>query len=543
MYRIVCKNNENEYILHDERYPNLQVIEPKLSLEVNASSKLTFNILPTHQNYQYINVLSSEILVFEGDGRIFSGRVLNIASDFYNRKSITCEGELGYLLDSNQRQAEYHNISVKDYFGTLISKHNAMVESNHQFTVGTVNVTDPNDSLYRFSNYEDTFNTIQDKLINRLGGYIRTRRSNGVKYIDYIKDYGNINTQTIEFGKNLLDLTQFIKGENVKTALIPLGAKVETPSENENTECEERVTIESVNGGLDYVYDEDSVNLFGWIYDVATFDDIHIPSILKTRGEQELAKYKLLSYQIEIKGVDLHLLDVNVEKIKLGDMIRIISKPHKVDRFMLVSQLELDLVNPQNSVLTLGGSQDTLTDISNKNNVKADVEIIKSDYLKNQDFSQIKNNFSELSSSISQSAENILLEVYSKCATKDDIDSATEYFKSSIDVLNNMIEFKFNTATSQTTSLEEKVTSNQTLLEEYIRFQGALIELGRVGNDFTAQLSNTELAFLQNNVKIAYINNNKMNITDAEVKNKLSIGNFDFKPRSNGNLSFLWGGN
>ena len=89
------------------------------------------------------------------------------------------------------------------------------------------------------------------------------------------------------------------------------------------------------------------------------------------------------------------------------------------------------------------------------------------------------------------------------------------------------------------------ITSNQQLLEEYIRFQGALIELGRVGNSFVAKLSNEKLAFLQDNVEIAYISNNKLYITDAEVRNKLTIGNptngyFDFIPRANGNLSLKW---
>ena len=47
-------------------------------------------------------------------------------------------------------------------------------------------------------------------------------------------------------------------------------------------------------------------------------------------------------------------------------------------------------------------------------------------------------------------------------------------------------------------------------LEEYIRFKGALIELGKVGNAFTAELSNEELAFKENGQKIAYISNQSL---------------------------------
>lgn len=98
-----------------------------------------------------------------------------------------------------------------------------------------------------------------------------------------------------------------------------------------------------------------------------------------------------------------------------------------------------------------------------------------------------------------------------------------------------------------TDELKDNIATNQELLEEYIRFKGALIELGKVGNAFTAELSNNELAFKENGQKIAYISNNSLVITNAEVRNKLSLGNetrgwFDFIPRSNGNLSIKWRG-
>ena len=56
--------------------------------------------------------------------------------------------------------------------------------------------------------------------------------------------------------------------------------------------------------------------------------------------------------------------------------------------------------------------------------------------------------------------------------------------------------------TQITNEIINNVSANQTLLEEYIRFKGALIELGKVGNAFTAELSNEELAFKENGQKI-----------------------------------------
>ena len=43
---------------------------------------------------------------------------------------------------------------------------------------------------------------------------------------------------------------------------------------------------------------------------------------------------------------------------------------------------------------------------------------------------------------------------------------------------------------------------------------------------------------------MAYISNNKLYITDVEIKNRLSMGSgkgyFDWLPRQNGNLSLVW---
>lgn len=543
MYQITCDG----LILHDVRLEtDYRVISPKCKLKMNTTGTLTFQIAPTHPYYSQIQKLKSEITLTQDGEWIFTGRVLNDEKDFDNIKTVECEGELAYLLDSNQRQAEYHDLSVSGYFTTLINKHNAAVpEQKKQFTVGIVNVQDNNDSLYRYSNYENTWNTIKDKLINRLGGYIRSRHLNGVRYIDYITDYGNVNDQVINFGENLLDLKQYIKGENIATAIIPLGATIEGEDQSDSA-VQKRVTIESVNDGKDYVFDQDAVDLYGWVYDTVTFDAVTVPANLLRKGQETLAERKKLTLEIQLNAVDLHLLDVDIEKIKLGDKIRVISKPHGIDRYMTVSDLTIDISKASGTKIVLGDVITSLTDVTNKGaDLTARVENIISDYGFKTDIQSIRNTVNELSSNLSQTAQNILLEVYSNCASNDDVEAVTEQLKSSIEILNNLIEFRFESAITQTETVAGIVTENQQLLEEYIRFQGALIELGKVGNAFTAKLSNEKLAFLQDNVEIAYISNNKLYITDAEIKNKLTIGNsingyFDFIPRANGNLSLKW---
>lgn len=180
--------------------------------------------------YDALQKMKSEIEVYQDGEFLGAYRVLNTDLDFNNIKAVTCEGELAYLLDSVQRPSEYHDISVEDYFETLISNHNDDVDEDKQFAVGAVTVTDPNDSLYRIHNYESTWECVDDKLIDRLGGYVRCRRVNGVRTIDYVTSYGNVNTQIIRFGENILDLTRDIRVRILPPCLsrsVPLMKKPE----------------------------------------------------------------------------------------------------------------------------------------------------------------------------------------------------------------------------------------------------------------------------------------------------------------------------
>lgn len=109
------------------------------------------------------------------------------------------------------------------------------------------------------------------------------------------------------------------------------------------------------------------------------------------------------------------------------------------------------------------------------------------------------------------------------------------------------IEFRFSDANGRIQDVSDALSSNQKLLEEYIRFKGALMELGRSDSDFIAKLSNERLSFYEGSNEIAYISNNALNITDAQIRRRLSISyvddsgeikyTYDWIVRSNGHIT------
>ena len=521
-------------LLYDPRVSDCAVADAKAELEVNKTGSLSFNIAPTHPLYDSILKLKSEISVYQDGHFLGAFRVLNTDLDFNNIKTVTCEGELAYLLDSVQRAGEYHDISVSDYFRLLITNHNADVDSGKTFQVGTVTVTDPNDSLYRIHNYESTWECIEDKLIDRLGGYIRCRRVNGVRTVDYVSNYGSINTQVIRFGENILDLSKEIRGEDVATVLVPLGASDE--------ETDVRLTVESVNEGLDYIENAAAITAYGRIVKTEIWDDVTVASNLLTKGYARLAELSAPKITLTMSAVDLHLVDVSVERIKIGDSIRVVSEPHELDEYMMVQKLSLDFQHPENSVVTLGTVRQTLDKAINEGKQEPWEDILNAQSAIRQSISNVRTTVQECYSEISKTAEEIRSEVSESYLAKSELETIQRDFQTSITQSASEIRMDFTTITNE---ISNTVSANQQLLEEYIRFRGALIELGKVGNAFTAELSNEQLAFKENGQTIAYISNQSLVITNAEIRSKLSLGTeergwFDFIPRATGNLSIQW---
>lgn len=323
------------------------VLSPKLTLEVNHSGSLTFVMAPTHPLYNSIKKLKTIVTVYMSDILLFEGRILQDERDFRNRKTVYCEGNLSYLCDSVQKPYSFEG-SIRAYLERMISQHNDQVEEAKRFILGDITVTLDSESTFVSEEYVNTLDSVSSGLVDNFGGYIRTRRANGHIYLDYLKDFNRTSSQIIEFGANLLDLTEYISAENVFTVLIPLGA--------------DGLTVAKENDGKDYIVNEEAVELFGKIWRVETWEDIIVPRTLLRIGTEYLKEAVKMALTLEIKAIDLSMMSVDYESILLGDMVRVLSVPHGLDDEFLCSKIEYDLNNPSNTVYTFGASRRTLTD-------------------------------------------------------------------------------------------------------------------------------------------------------------------------------------
>lgn len=343
---------------------NMRITDPKLILEDCAAGSLSMTLPPTNKAYDTIVRLVTDIRVDKDGAEFWEGRVISEDKDFWNNRTLVCEGALAFFNDTSQPQAEYSGLSIREYMEKLINVHNSKVGSNRQFAIGAVTVYD-NDFPTRYTNNEKTIELF-NALVEEYGGHLRVRKQDGVRYVDFLRECPDTCSQIIQFGSNLIEFTRNWDSTEYATVIVPLGTRLE---ESPIEALDAYLTVESVNDGKMYVQNDEAVASYGWIEKVVSWDGVDNPDTLLSKAKTYLEDLQFDNMEIEVSAVDLHYMNVSYEAVKLLDEIRVISRPHGLDRMFPVTKLEIPLDNPEKTQFTLGISvQTSLTTVNNQIN-------------------------------------------------------------------------------------------------------------------------------------------------------------------------------
>lgn len=144
-----------------------------------------------------------------------------------------------------------------------------------------------------------------------------------------------------------------------------------------------------------------------------------------------------------------------------------------------------------------------------------------------KDMDSITASVTETRTELTTTTEN----VYDALGRLQDTAVSTEELESVKQLLitqwSDQLEYRFTQVTNLIDSTNGTIAENQRLLEQYIRFEGARITLGRSDSAIQAVLSNDKLEFVENGQTVAYISNRMLYITDAHITGSLSFGNAD----------------
>lgn len=330
--------------------------DAKITYEINKAGSFTFTIPVMHPEYNNFKKLKSIITVKDDNEEIWRGRVIDTTKDFYNNKKIVCEGELAFLNDGLIEPYDYSDsgITVGQMLNKYISSYRTNCPTERDIRLGMITAVNSSTVIYpKSESYATILPDMISTLVDVCGGYLHIRRSNNISYLDYLNMEINLSDQQITFGVNLLDLEEYVNAADVYTYLIPLGKKDDDGNP---------LTIESVNGGSNYIKSVDGEKLYGKIERCITWDNITNANLLKTTAQEELSKAIQEVTSIEITAVDLKLLGADVDSIEVGQYVTVISPPHDIHDNFLCSKIELNLLQPSNSVYTFGVTRSSMTE-------------------------------------------------------------------------------------------------------------------------------------------------------------------------------------
>jgi hypothetical protein len=347
-------------ILLNNEIPVTDLLDASVTLEKNKVGTCKFQIAADNPNYDLFKKLTSEISVIDTTGALlFNGRVLDTDINFYNSKTILCESSFSYFNDSVALIYDYQG-TLKGYINKLLTFHNSQVSENRRIYAGEITVEDPNAYLhYSDSTGPTIMELLQSKVIKKYGGYMTVRKTDGKNYLDYVSEVPYKLQQEIKLGENLLDLAKESKGEDIYTVVYPTGARKRVVNEEGREEDGDPITIESVNNGSPFVEDNHAIEQFGRIVKHVHYDDVTEPMNLKNKAIKDLGAGTLNLEDIEIKAVDTSLMG-SPDSFKLLRWVKVDSPIHGVEQHYLIEKLHLDLMNPENNTISVGGVRESL---------------------------------------------------------------------------------------------------------------------------------------------------------------------------------------
>lgn len=401
IYAYPYGNPDAKLLLYRPNDPQTLVLSPKLTREVSKGGSLIFTMTRDHAQYDMLQKLSTVVQVQRDGKEIWRGRVLKHEADFYNRRVVYCEGALSYFNDSSITPFNYKG-TLRQFLQHLIDAHNDQVKSKMKcFQLGTVTAA-LGDLVVQFGDadqygvgedYGKVWDILDKLVLKVFGGYFycsfdSATGLNVLNYCDQAVEAKRQTAQKIEYGRNLLNLSETTDATDLYTRIYPIGNKhtVDTskwyyklmwwrdPSKDKHEERwgimgTDAATVAQYLPASGYSYNleegwiqnDAAVQKFGIITRIVELDTDSANDTFAA-GVQALQQNYAMKTSYTIRAVDLVDAGYDTDRLDFSMYSHIVSAPHSVDAVMLCTKLVEPLEKPAQKEFTFGMTRRTLTD-------------------------------------------------------------------------------------------------------------------------------------------------------------------------------------
>jgi hypothetical protein len=549
MYQLKYK----DYILHDMRLADEKLIirDPSVKLAVSKAGEMSFTVDEEHPYLSNLRRMSGLVELLDGTFPIYRGRITTDTKDFYGAHKIETEGIMAALNDSiikpfsfpedfkdddDYKAAAASGNVVDFFFRWIFAQHNSQVSTEQQIKPGVCTVTDSNNYITRSaSEYATAMSTISDKLIkSALGGYLLIRYEDDGNYLDYYAALPLTNTQSVEFAENLLDLSSETDGTNIYTAILPEGKDgltIEALSDGD-------LTDDLVKSGLT-IYSKSGMATYGRITRHIKWDDVTVAANLQTKAKAALADNGLsMPETITCKAVDLGWQD-GIQHFRVGRMTALFSTPHGYSASYPLMELAPDILDPGNTQITLGATQQTYTgaQIDAKRETDKRIESTRQEISERVDesSSQVIQATHQQITDLQQNVNSIILSALENYVETGDFDSYKEEVSTKLSVLTDQLSIDITKVTERIDKVDGDLQSKYSEITKAFRFTSDGLIIGETGNEILLRLDNDVLQFVRNNTPELQITAEGVEAMRIKVS-ILCIGNVVWTEDENGDV-------
>lgn len=549
MYQLKYK----DYILHDMRLADEKIIvrDPSVKLAVGKAGEMTFTLCADHPYLSNLRRMSGLVELLDGTLPIYRGRITTDTKDFYGAHKIETEGIMAALNDSiikpfsfpedfkdddDYKAAAASGNVVDFFFRWILAQHNSQVSTEQQIKPGVCTVTDSNNYITRSaSEYATAMSTISDKLIkSALGGYLLIRYEDDGNYLDYYAALPLTNTQSVEFAENLLDLSSETDGTNIYTAILPEGKDgltIEALSDGD-------LTDDLVKSGLT-IYSKSGVATYGRITRHVKWDDVTVAANLQAKAKAALADNGLsMPETIKLTAVDLGWQE-DVQHFRVGRMTVLFSTTHGYSTSYPLLELSPDILDPGNTRITLGATQQTYTgaQIDTKRETDERIESTRQEISERVDesSSQVIQATRQQITDLQQNINSIILSALERYVETGDFESYKEEVSTKLSVLSDQLTIDITRITERIDNVNGDLQSKYSEITKAFRFTSDGLIIGETGNEILLRLDNDVLQFVRNNTPELQITAEGVEAMRIKVS-ILCIGNVVWTEDENGDV-------
>jgi hypothetical protein len=422
----------------------------------------------------------------------------------------------------------------------MLNQHNSQVGPAQQIQLGTVTVRDPNNYITRASNeYTTTMSELRAKLEELLGGYLLADYSGETTVLHYYEDLPLTNTQVVEFGENLRDLESILDSTDIYTAVLPVGKDGLTIAALPDGE----ISPGYMKAGR-IVYSVEAEELHGCrITRKIDWSDVTLDTNLRSKAVTQLSTGTRPNQTITAKAADLGDAAEGIARFEVGRYVQLQSTPHGFSAVYPLMELEPNILDLADTVITLGGTIKAASDLAHSTQASNQAAISQQQIQINQQLENLTQSLpvstqAQITAAL-QTTESIVFTALERYVETANFESFQQTVASEFRLLADELVLRFTDATSQTRDVDGDLQSTRELLAKYFEFNqnGLTIKAGE--NAMTLSLDNDLVIFQKNGQQFGWwdgVDFHTGNIV-VGVEERAQFGSFAFLPRANG-MSF-----